>query len=280
MRSPIKGVDPHIYDTDYYLSVCLGSEEFKKSKGRKLHPRVRSLIQKIKLSKNMTVLDIGCGRGDLVLSMAKKVFRAYGIDYSKNAIEIAEKTKRTFPKSIRDKTFFSKMNIKEMSFPDDTFDVIVCIDVFEHLYKEEMEIAMKEIKRVLKPNGTLFVHTGTNRYLNDYVYKYYTYYMNYLLTWIDRVVKQTSYDPLPKDPRTKEEKSGHVNEPTYFYLASLFKRYNFVGKIESEIGYIKPVKNVKTSLYNFLIAWYPLSAIYPFNTLFSWVFICTMQNKK
>lgn len=280
MRSTIKGLDPKIYDKNYYLSVCLGNEEFTKSQGKKLHPRIKLLIKKLKLTKHMTVLDIGCGRGDVILHVASKVEKAYGIDYSKDAISLATSALKRFPINIRKTTEFSVMNIKKLHFPSNTFDLIICIDVFEHLYKEEVEIAMKEIKRVLKPGGVLFVHTGTNKILNDYIYKYYTYYMNLILTWADKKIKNVSYDPLPKDPRTKEEKEQHINEPTYFYLSSLFKRFKFDGNIECEIGYIKEKKQGKTFLYNFLIAFYPLSKLFPLNTLFAWVFICTMKNNK
>lgn len=276
----MKSVQPEIYNKDYYLSVCLGAEEFKKSSGKKLHKRLELLLAKIDLKKNMRVLDLGCGRGDITLYLAKHTKEAFGIDYSKDAIAVSQNVRKTFPPSIRKKTTFMQMDAKQLQFPDNFFDCVIAIDIFEHLYKDELEIAMKEIKRVLKPEGLLFVHTGTNRVLYDYVYPYYIYPINRFVTWVDKTLRHVTYDSLPKDPRTAVEKEQHVNEPTFFYLTDLFKRFMFEGKIMIEIGYIKEIRGIKTILYNAVLCLYPLSKLFPLNLLFGWVFICTMYNKK
>jgi len=44
-----------------------------------------------------------------------------------------------------------KEDVTALSFPDNTFDVIVCIHVFEHIDNDEK--AMREVFRVLKPDG-------------------------------------------------------------------------------------------------------------------------------
>lgn len=276
----MKCVNPKIYDKNFYLSLCLGSEEYKKSKGGKLHPRVLNLLKKINVNKKMRVLDIGCGRGDITMFLAKNAKECIGIDYSKDAIEIANSTKKIYPKNIQEKSKFYVMDAKKMNFPDSYFDVVVSIDVLEHLYKEEAEISMKEISRVLRKNGVLFLRTVTNRILYDYTYKYYILPLNKILTKLDGIFRKKSYGSLPKDPRIPEEKQQHVNEPTYFYLKNIFDRFGFKGEIEIEIGYLKEVKGFKTVIYNFLITLYPLSRLFPLNLLFGWAFICKMKKTK
>ena len=44
----MKSVDPKIYDKKYYLNVCLGSEEFKKSNGRIIHDRWKNYLKNLK----------------------------------------------------------------------------------------------------------------------------------------------------------------------------------------------------------------------------------------
>lgn len=235
----MRTVSSRVYDTNYYLSCCLGAEEFKKSKGRKLHRNTMRVIDMIPFTPNMEVLDLGCGRGDITLCIARYVKKATGIDYSKSAINIAKSLKNAFPKKVKQKTQFVRANVKKLSFKENSFDLIIAFDIFEHLNKTEIKIAVKEIKRVLKPDGILFVQTGTNRILYDFTYKYYIYPVNKALTFIDMVIKRTSYHSFPKDPRTKEEKIQHVNEPTFFFLRNLFNTFNFNGSIQIKIGYLK-----------------------------------------
>lgn len=276
----MKSVSSEIYDKKYYLTVCPGSEEFKKSGGKKLHLRLKKLLCKLPISKFTKILDVGCGRGDVTLYLGKNSKEAVGIDYSKEAIKLANSTKENFPLAIRKKIHYRVMNIKKISFPDNYFNVVICVDVLEHLYRDEAEQALREIKRVLKKDGVLFLQTGMNKLLYDFVYKYYIFPVNRIVTKIDQFVRRINYESLPKDPRTIDEKKQHVNEPTYFYLKNLLKKFRFEGKIKTEIGYIKPVKSIKTIIYNFIIAFYPISSIYPLSVIFSWIFVCKLKNIK
>lgn len=276
----MKSVNPKIYDENFFLNCCLGSEEFKKSGGKELHPRVQKLFRNLNITKGMRILDLGCGRGDIALFLAKNAKECIGIDYSKDAIKIAKSAVIHFPKSIQNKINFKVMSAKKINFPDSYFDLIVCVDVFEHLYKEELEIAMKEISRVLKKDGILFTRTVTNKILYEYTYKYYIYPVSNFLSWIDQKTKNIRYNYLPRDPRVKEEKMQHVNEPTYFYLIDLFKRHRFKGNIQIEIGYLKNIKSLRSIIYNFLITLYPVSELFPLSLLFGWAFICKMKNCK
>lgn len=276
----MKSVDPKIYTKDFYLNACLGAEEFKKSNGKKLHWRVLEILKKIEVKPNDVVLDIGCGRGDITLNLAAKCRMIYGIDYAAAAITLANEMNDKYPRKIKDKVKFLKMNAKKLDFTDNTFDVIIAIDVFEHLYDPELRTSLKEMKRVLKPNGILFIHTGTNRLLYDIAYKYYIRSLNLILTKIDQFIKRKSYNPMPKDPRTVEEKEQHVNEPTYRYLKNLLDEFKFQTRITGEVGYVKEGKSIRTKLYNLLVTLYPISKYYPLNTLFYWAFICRAKNIK
>lgn len=260
--------------------MCFGSQQFKKTRGKRLHHHLIELLKDLPISKNTTILDMGCGRGDIALYLARKAKKVVGIDYSKDAIELARQTQKQFPTVIRKKTQFMRMNVKHLKFPDDYFDLVISIDVFEHLYKNECEQAMKELSRVMKKEGHLYVHTGPNSWLYNWVYPLYILPMNTLLTKLDQLMKGISYAPLPNDPRTEEEKGQHVNEPSYFYLRNLFRRHHLEGRLHIEIGFKKTGTGFRTHLYNALVTLYPLSQLFPLNLLFGWVFIGLLTNKK
>ena len=60
----------------------------------------------------------------------------------------------------------------ELPFPDRTFDLVICIEVLRYLHNADNRQALREMYRVLKPGGTLFL-TMVNRYALD------GFYLNY-----------------------------------------------------------------------------------------------------
>lgn len=273
-------VDPKIFNKKYYYDICLGSEEFKKSGGLMLHPKVKRMIDGLPITSSMSVLEIGCGRGDTAMYVAKKAKLVTATDYSKDAIAIAKNIKRKYPKNIQKKVVFKVMPASRLSFPDNSFDLILFIDTIEHLNKSEQEKTFKEMRRILKDDGIVFIRTCSNKILLSTTYPVYSYRMNILLTWIDKKMKGVLYDPLPKDPRTKDAKIQHINEADYFQLQRLFQKYSFAGQIKGETGLLKEGGGIRTKFYNFFIGFYPFSQYYPLNIFFASSFLCILRVHK
>jgi len=89
-------------------------------------------------------LDIGCGNGFISEQFVHK-YKVYGIDISHNALSEAEK------KGI----ITQRVDKDELPFEDGFFDVVVCLDVLEHLLNPES--MTKEVYRVLNKNGKFIV---------------------------------------------------------------------------------------------------------------------------
>jgi ubiquinone/menaquinone biosynthesis C-methylase UbiE len=86
-----------------------------------------------------TVLDIGCGRG------AFKVFKEYettGIDVFQENIRRAEENGNY--------AHLIQGDVRQLSFDDKSFDAVTCIEVIEHLTKEEGQKLLREIERIAK----------------------------------------------------------------------------------------------------------------------------------
>ncbi len=98
------------------------------------------------------LLDIGCGPGTITMGIARIVApgEVTAMDLAECQLAIArEHAAREQLKNIR----FLSGSIYELPFSNDTFDVVFCHTVFEHL-KEHVS-AMREIRRVLKPGGSV-----------------------------------------------------------------------------------------------------------------------------
>ena len=104
------------------------------------------------LLSSLCLLDVGSSTGIIDNFLADHSLKVTGIDIDKEAIEYAQ---QTFQKHNLD---FMVDDLMNLSFPDNTFDVIVCTQIYEHV--PDARTMMKEIFRVLKPGGICYFAAG------------------------------------------------------------------------------------------------------------------------
>jgi len=97
--------------------------------------------------KNKQVLDVGCGTGLFSYMAAKKGAKVIGIDYSKEAINIAQKS------HIHPNLLYQNFDIS--NFPNKKFDIIVSLGTLEHM-DNPFQI-LKKFKNFLKNNGKIII---------------------------------------------------------------------------------------------------------------------------
>lgn len=98
------------------------------------------------------ILDLGCGNGRLIEILKEKKVEYYGVDFSEKLIEIAQKNYPHF--------HFQVANALNLPFSDNFFDKIFSIRVIAHIPSRDFRLQfLKEIKRVLKPEGLLILTT-------------------------------------------------------------------------------------------------------------------------
>jgi ubiquinone/menaquinone biosynthesis C-methylase UbiE len=90
-----------------------------------------------------SLLDLGCGEGQLALLKRKDVYLA-GIDLSPELVEMARR-------NGYDEARVGQL--AELPFADDSFDYVVSLDVFGHVDFADKDALLAEIKRVLRPDG-------------------------------------------------------------------------------------------------------------------------------
>jgi 2-polyprenyl-3-methyl-5-hydroxy-6-metoxy-1,4-benzoquinol methylase len=109
-------------------------------------------------NKSASILDIGCGSGELSLALAFIGYEVYGIDFSKNAIQNALER--------RDKYIFANtpsFESRDVLSIDGKYNYIVLSDVIEHLSLNESEETLQKCRTLLSKNGELLIHTPNGR---------------------------------------------------------------------------------------------------------------------
>ncbi len=114
----------------------------------KLVEHLNKKYLKNKNTKNVSVLDIGCGRGDVLKAFRKIGYDVSGIDLSEEAIELCK------PIEVRQ---INIENEKDINNYDKKFDIIFSKSLIEHL-REPIKF-FEYCKKMLKENGTLIVLT-------------------------------------------------------------------------------------------------------------------------
>jgi arsenite methyltransferase len=140
------------------------------SKVGKLWSRDR-LLDGLHLRGDETVLDVGCGRGLLLIGAAKRLTTGKAVgadiwqteDLSGNRPEATLENARL--EGVAERVEVKDGDARRLPFADGTFDVIVTKDALHNIYKAaERGTAVREIARVLRPGGRLLIgdvrHTG------------------------------------------------------------------------------------------------------------------------
>lgn len=142
------------------------------SKVGKVRSRER-LLRRIAWTGDEQVLDVGCGRGLMLVGAAKRLTtgRAVGIDLwqaedlSGNRPEAALENARR--EGVSDRVEVRTGDMREMPFGDNTFDVVVSRAAIHNLYDSAARArAVGEIARVLKPGGRALIEDI--RHLQEY----------------------------------------------------------------------------------------------------------------
>ena len=103
------------------------------------------------LTREMNVLELACGSGQLSFRLAGRVRLWEATDFSENMIVEARKK----PRSSR--LHFSVQDATALLYAPDSFDAVVISNAL-HIMPHP-ELALAEIKRVLKPGGILYAPT-------------------------------------------------------------------------------------------------------------------------
>jgi len=170
--------------------------------GGVLPDRLKVPLELAEVVPGMSVLDVGCGRGEILLHAARVV----GFDYAVSAMEITAEFLNT--QTDVGQILIHLGNAQRLPYLDKSFDRVFMLDVVEHLYPTELHRALTEIRRVLRPGGKLIIHTMPNTWYYRFGYPMF------------RLAQRPRGKHLPADPRDrwKSIHEMHVNEQNLILL--------------------------------------------------------------
>jgi SAM-dependent methyltransferase len=210
-------VPPEAYDADYYKVRCAGASEWSASGGTRVSGIYYGFLERAQLRAGETVVDVGTGRGDLlVAALELGAARAYGVEYSPSAIELAEHTLQA--QGARGRAEVLLADARSLPLEDGVADLVCFVDVVEHLTPPELHAALVEARRLLKPGGRIVIHTMPNRLIYTV-----TYPVLRLLAGRQR---------WPADPRNEYEHKMHVNELTARELRRALRAAGLSARVE------------------------------------------------
>lgn len=142
------------------------------SKVGKLRERDR-LLDLVTWRGDETVLDVGCGRGLLLIGAARRLDtgKCVGVDLWQAEDLTGNRPEATLENARRegvaDRVEVKTGDMRKMPFSDASFDVVVSNVAIHNVYdRDGRESTLREIARVLKPGGRVVIHDI--RYVGDY----------------------------------------------------------------------------------------------------------------
>ena len=222
-------IPPEAYDADYFLSECEGHEEYTRTGGRSLPRRLETALDLVGAMDGLRVLDLGCGRGEMLRHCPGSASSTVGIDFSRAALALSKSVSAPNANLLQ-------ANVQRLPFADRSFDLIFALDLVEHLYPVELEEMLSEVHRVLAPGGRLLVHTMPNAWYYRFGYPAF------------RLLQRLRGQHLPADPRDRSRRV-HVNVQSISTLAQSLREPGFTARVwlhntqgfESESRALRPI---------------------------------------
>ena len=110
------------------------------------------------LPTNSTIVDLGCGVGDILCCIKDRYFKL-GLDFSLNSLHLV--------RHINRRLHLINASLYNLPLTDCSVDAAICLEVLEHL--EEDDKALKEILRIIKEGGYLIISVPSHYYFKDYL---------------------------------------------------------------------------------------------------------------
>ena len=122
-------------------------------------PELAAFIASGLIPENSNCLDVGCGSGNEAIFLAQCGYNVTGIDFSKKALEIADKKAKTDKLEIK----WMPEDVTDINLMSNSFDFINDRGCFHHINENERQQYADEMCRLLKAGGRLLIRGSRNQ---------------------------------------------------------------------------------------------------------------------
>lgn len=114
--------------------------------------RLKLCLELIGDKKFDSLLDVGYGSGIFFPTLKSISSKLYGLDEHKFSKEVSESLSK-----LGIQTNLSSADLKKMPYENEKFDAIISVSTYEHIENKDLDIAVKELNRVLKKGGLVYI---------------------------------------------------------------------------------------------------------------------------
>jgi ubiquinone/menaquinone biosynthesis C-methylase UbiE len=188
----------------------------------------------------LSCLDVGGSTGVIDHRLAQELGRVVGIDIDQKAINYARQN------FVRDNLEFDVGDAMQLAFADDSFDVVICSHVYEHV--PDAEQLMAEIYRVLRPGGACYFSGNVRIMINE---------PHYNLPFLSLLPRPLAHLYLRVTGKGRYYHEKHLGYGALRRLMAAFEVHNYTARVIAEpdryrVEYMLPAGSLKARLAGFV----------------------------
>lgn len=140
------------------------------------YKKVDHILKKLCLKEGMSLLDIGCGWGFLLIQAAKK-YKVHGVGITLSEEQYHAFSERIKAEGLEEYLRVELMDYRELRASGMQFDRVVSVGMLEHVGRDNYELFFKSVDSVLKEKGVFLLHyiSGYGEYPGDAWIKKYIF---------------------------------------------------------------------------------------------------------
>jgi len=157
--------------------------------------KIDYVLKKLRIKKGMSLADLGCGWGDLLITAAKK-YKATGIGVTLSEEQVKWANERAKKEGVADLISFKLINYQDLPkyMKGKQFDRVASVGMMEHVGRGNHHKYFETVDKLLKPGGVSFAHfiSSQREIAPD--------------AWIDKYIFPGGYLPSPREIITEIQK--------------------------------------------------------------------------